>query len=431
MNIRLYNARILTMEVGEEIFRGEVWIKNENIAYVGTNSDIAEAGPAIPHIKWDFEIDCGDNLLMPGLKNAHTHSAMTFLRSYADDLPLSEWLNTKVFPYEAKLSSGDIYELTRLAVMEYVTSGVTSIFDMYLNPDAIAESCRDTGMRCVLCGNVNDHTSSPEKMADEYERLNEFNPLISYRLGMHAEYTCSKNLLERIAKVVQNYKAPFYCHMSETASEVESCKERYGKTPGLLLNELGMFDFGGGIFHGVHLTDEEMDILQEKKFSVITNPGSNLKLASGIAPVSKLIKKGFNVAIGTDGPASNNALDMFREMYLVATLAKIRDNDAVSVDAGKVLAMATIGGAKAMGLDDADTLTAGKLADIILIDLAKPNMQPENNIVKNIVYSGGKSNVLMTMVGGKILYHNGSYNIGERPEVIYENCNKIAERILG
>nr|MCR4617528.1 amidohydrolase family protein [Lachnospiraceae bacterium] len=295
----------------------------------------------------------------------------------------------------------------------------------------IAESCRDTGMRCVLCGNVNDHTSSPEKMADEYERLNDFNPLVSYRLGMHAEYTCSKSLLDRINKVVHEYKAPFYCHMSETASEVEGCKERYGLTPGMFLDSMGMFDYGGGIFHGVHLTDEEMNVLEKRDISVITNPGSNLKLASGIAPVSKLLMNGYNIAIGTDGPASNNALDMFREMYLVATLAKIKDNDAVSVDAGKVLAMATIGGAKAMGLEDADILAAGKLADIILLDLHQPNMQPENNIVKNIVYSGSKSNVLMTMVGGKILYHNGIYNIGERPEVIYENCNKIAARILG
>jgi 5-methylthioadenosine/S-adenosylhomocysteine deaminase len=431
MNIRLYNARILTMESDKDIFRGEVWIKNERIAYIGTNEDILDAGPAIPHIKWDFEIDCGDNLLMPGFKNAHTHSAMTFLRSYADDMPLDEWLNNKVFPYEAKLSSGDIYELTRLAVMEYVTSGVTSIFDMYINLDAVAEACRDTGMRCVLCGNVNDHTSSPEKMAEEFERLNEFNPLISYKLGMHAEYTCSKKLLDRISKVVHKYKAPFYCHMSETKKEVEGCKERYGMTPGMFLDSLGMFDYGGGIFHGVYLTEEEMDVLEKKDVSVVTNPGSNIKLASGIAPVTELVTKGFNVAIGTDGPASNNALDMFREMYLVSTLSKIRDNDAVSIGADKVLGMATIGGARALELKDADILDTGKFADIILLDMHTPNMQPENNIVKNIVYSGSKSNVLMTMVGGKILYHNGVYNIGERPEIVYENCNKICERILG
>ena len=431
MNIRLYNARILTMRSGENIFRGEIWIKNDHIAYIGTDEDIADAGPAIPYITWDHQIDCGDDLLMPGFKNAHTHSGMTFLRSYADDMPLQEWLEKKVFPYEAKLSNDDIYELTRLAVMEYLTSGITSIFDMYLTPDTIAESCRDTGMRCVLCGNVNNHTSNPEKMEEEFEKLNDFNPLISYRLGIHAEYTCDERLIDSVNSLVHKHKAPFYCHMSETISEVESCKKRYGLTPGMMLDSKGLFEYGGGIFHGVHLTDEEIDVLDMRGVSVITNPGSNAKLASGIAPIAKLSKKGLNIAIGTDGAASNNALDMFREMYLVSVLSKLRENDPASIDAGKVLEMATVGGARAMGLDNADVLDTGKYADIILIDMHKPNMQPENNIIKNIVYSGSKSNVRMTMIGGKVLYLDGKYNIGERPEIIYENCNKIAERILG
>ncbi len=431
MNIRLYNARILTMEADCEIFRGEIWIKNEKIAYIGTNEDIADAGPAIPHIKWDFEIDCGDDLLMPGFKNAHTHSGMTFLRSYADDMPLQEWLTKKVFPYEAKLSNGDIYELTRLAVMEYASSGITTIFDMYLTPDSIAEACRDTGMRCVLCGNVNDHTSSPEKMEEEFEHLNDFNSLISYRLGIHAEYTTSKEILEKVNSLVHKYRAPFYCHMSETRAEVDSCRERYGLTPGMMLDSLGIFEYGGGIFHGVHLTEEEMDVLEMRGVSVITNPGSNAKLASGIAPVAKFIEKGMNVAIGTDGAASNNALDMFREMYLVSVLSKLREDDPASIDAAKVLEMATVGGAKAIGLMDADVLATGKYADIILINMHKPNMQPENNIIKNIVYSGSKDNVRMTMIGGKFVYFDGKYNIGEKPEVIYENCRKISERILG
>ena len=199
----------------------------------------------------------------------------------------------------------------------------------------------------------------------------------------------------------------------------------------MMLDSKGLFEYGGGIFHGVHLTDEEIDVLNMRGVSVITNPGSNAKLASGIAPIAKLSKKGLNIAIGTDGAASNNALDMFREMYLVSVLSKLRENDPASIDAGKVLEMATVGGARAMGLDNADVLDTGKYADIILIDMHKPNMQPENNIIKNIVYSGSKSNVRMTMIGGKVLYLDGKYNIGERPEIIYENCNKIAERILG
>ena len=240
----------------------------------------------------------------------------------------------------------------------------------------------------------------------------------------------TKELIDSVCSVVHRYKAPFYCHLSETRDEVEDCRKRYGLTPARYLDEVGLFEYGGGIFHGVHLTEEEMDILAMRDVSVITNPGSNLKLASGIAPVAKLAEKGINLAIGTDGAASNNALDMFREMYLVSTLSKIRENDAASFDATKVIKMATWGGAQAMGLRDANVLATGKYADIIMIDMHQPNMQPENNIVKNIVYSGSKKNVKMTMIGGKILYAEGRYNIGESPERIYENCNRIAERIL-
>ena len=431
MNIRLYNARILTMEKNRDIFRGEVWVKNDKIVYVAAKEELEAIDPkTLPHIAWDYELDCGDNLLMPGFKDAHTHSGMTFLRSYADDVPLNEWLEKKVFPYEAKLTPEDIYELTRLAVMEYVTSGITSVFDMYLTPDTIAEACMDTGMRCVLCGNVNNHTSTPERMADEYQRLNNISPLISYQLGFHAEYTCTKDLIYKIASLAHRFRAPIFCHASETKAEVAACKEKYGMTPVMFLDSMGMFTYGGGIFHGVELTDTDIDIMHMRRVSVVTNPASNLKLASGIAPIAKLDNRKINVAIGTDGAASNNALDMFREMYLTSALSKIYENDAASLDAVRVLRMATTHGAKAMRLNKADILAKGKLADIILLDMHQPNMQPENNIVKNIVYSGSKSNVRMTMVGGKVLYKDGTYNIGVSPETVYKNCNEIAQRIL-
>ena len=166
-------------------------------------------------------MDCRDNLLMPGFKDAHTHSAMTFLRSYADDVPLQTWLNEKVFPMEAKLTGEDIYELTKLAVLEYLTSGITSIFEMYLTPDTIAEACIDMGMRCVLTGGLNNFSSSPEQMEEEYLKWNKQNPLISYQLGFHAEYTCSKELIYRVAQLAHKYHAPVYTHLAETRKEVE------------------------------------------------------------------------------------------------------------------------------------------------------------------------------------------------------------------
>lgn len=432
MNIRLYNARILTMEKDRPVFTGEVWIRNEKIAYVADDRELEEEWKKseFPRIAWDIELDCRGNLLMPGFKNAHTHSGMTFLRSYADDVPLQEWLNEKVFPMEAKLTGEDIYELTRLAVLEYLTSGITSIFDMYLTPDTVAEACLDMGMRCVLVSGLNDFSSSVEQVEQEYLKWNKRNSLISYQLGFHAEYTCSKELLNKVAALAHRYRAPVYAHIAETKTEVEQCRQRYGMTPAVLLDSLGMFEFGGGGYHCVHMTPEDMDVFRKRRMHVITNPGSNTKLASGIAPISEFVRRKIPVAIGTDGPASNNCLDMFREMFLVTGLSKLREQDAASMDAMQVLRMATVHGARAMRLNRADVLAKGKLADIIMIDLHQPNMQPLHNIPKNLVYSGSKANVCMTMVNGKILYRNGEFNVGEDPEEIYRRCNRIVKRML-
>ncbi len=431
MTIRFYNARILTMEEDRPIFEGEIWVKDERILYVGDGKDkVSVPGENGPEgIRWDEETDCGGNLLMPGFKNAHTHSGMTLLRSYADDLPLQSWLNEQVFPVEAKMSAEDIYHLTKLAVLEYLTSGITAIFDMYLTPESIAAACSETGMRCVQTGAVNNFSQSAEAVERWCRELNGKDPLISFLPGFHAEYTCSRELLERMAELSGRLKAPVYMHLSETKSEVEGCVERYGMTPGMFLDSLGMFEYGGGAYHCVWLTPEETELFKRKNVSVITNPASNMKLSSGIAPIQDFLKAGLNVAIGTDGPASNNCLDMFREMFLVTGLAKIREQDASAVDAMEVLKMATVNGAKAMGLAEADVLAEGRLADMIMIDLHQPNMQPLNNIAKNIVYSGSKLNVKMTMIHGKILYRSGTFHIHDEPEKIYAKANEIIEKL--
>ena len=432
MNIRLYNARILTMQEGEQIFEGEIWIRDDRILYVGDgkNVDGVYDELKIPCLIWDREVDCEKNLLMPGFKNAHTHSGMTVLRSYADDLPLKDWLNKQVFPVEAKLTAEDICELTKLAVLEYLTSGITAVFDMYLTPESIARAFDEMGMRCVQVGAVNNFSQSLELVEKMYQKLNQGSPLQSYMLGFHAEYTCSPELLKGIAALAHKYKAPVYTHLSETKEEVAGCRERYGVTPLKYLDGLGIFDYGGGGYHCVHVTEEEIGIMKAKGLYAVTNPGSNTKLASGIAPVSDFLKAGIPVAIGTDGPASNNCLDMFREMFLVTGLAKLKQKDASAVDAMEVLKMATVNGALAMGLRDADILAAGKLADIIMIDLMQPNMQPINNIPKNIVYSGSKSNVAMTMIGGRILYEKGRFFLAEQPEDIYRKAGQIKERLV-
>ena len=422
MNIRIYNARILTMAEGEAIFIGELHVKGNRIAYVGPA--LSETDTA-----WDREIDANGNVIMPGFKNAHTHSGMTFLRSYADDLPLLDWLNEQVFPMEAKLTPEDIYHLSKLAIMEYLTSGITANFDMYLTPDTIAKASRECGYRTVMVGGLNNFSQSFEGMEEWMNKYNDPEDLVTFQLGFHAEYTNSYENLEKLAALAHKYKAPISAHSSESKSEVEGCIERYGVTPTVLFDKLGMFDYGGSYYHCIHMTDEDIQIMAEKGIYAVTNPGSNVKLASGIARIEDMMDAGVKIAIGTDGPASNNCLDMFREMFLVTALAKIKGENAAALSADHVLRMATVNGAHCMGLLDADVLAEGKLADLIMIDLHQPNMQPINNIEKNIVYSGSKQNVKMTMVNGKILYEDGAFFIGADAEEIYEKANKIIDRM--
>lgn len=427
MRIRIYNARILSMNNNTDIFEGELWIKDDKIEYVGDS--VSENEIAAKGISFDRSIDAKMNLVMPGFKNAHTHTAMTAMRSYADDLPLQEWLETKIFPIEAVMTADDLYELTRLGNMEYLTSGITSCFDMYLDPYAIAKSCEDFGMRIVQVSGFNKFGPSLEEVENRFLKLNNKNPLSSFMLGFHAEYTCQKEDIMGISELAHKYKAPVYAHNSETKREVEECIERYNMSPTKLMDQLGIFDYGGGGYHCVYFDDDDINIFKEKNLSVVTNPGSNTKLASGVAPISKFLDAGINVAIGTDGPSSNNCLDMFREMFLVTGLSKLKEMDASAVKPSEVLKMATVNGAKAMGLNDCDCLAAGKQADLIMIDLHQPNMQPINNIVDNLVYSGSKMNVKMTVIAGKILYENGEYNIGVDPEEVYSKANTIIRRL--
>ena len=424
MNIRIYNARILTMAEGSSLFQGELHVNGTKISYVGP--ELTEVSG-----EWDREIDAKGNVIMPGFKNAHTHSAMTFLRSYADDLPLLDWLNKQVFPMEAKLTPDDIYHLSKLAIMEYLTSGITANFDMYLTPDTIAQASRECGFRTVMTGGFNNFSQSLEELERWYNTYNAPEDLVTFRFGFHAEYTNSKENLEKLSALIHKYQAPIDVHSSESKSEVEGCLERYGKTPTALFEELGLLDFGGSHYHCIHMTDEDIEIMAKKGIFAVTNPASNMKLASGIARIEDMLEKGVHIAIGTDGPASNNCLDMFREMFLVTALAKIKGDNAAALSADKVLKMATVEGAHCMGLYNADVLAEGKFADLIMIDLHQPNMQPLNNIEKNIVYSGSKQNVKMTMVDGKILYEDGKFNIGISPEEVYEKANEIINRMRG
>ena len=423
MNTRLYNARILSMDGDCKITEGEIWVEGEKISYVGkavSDEEIEKKG-----ISFDTVRNCNGNVLMPSFKDAHTHSAMTGMRSYADDMPLWEWLSTKIFPLEAKLTAEDMYEFNRLAILEYLSGGISAVFDMYMHPEECSRACEEMGIRFVGCCDINKFGPDISEVEKRFETLNKNNGYSSYIIGFHAEYTCTKELLENLAGIAAKYKSPVFTHNSETRKEVDECIERHGMTPTALFESIDMFRYGGGGYHCVYLNDEDIEIFKKHDLTVVTNPGSNTKLASGIAPVSRYLDEGIRVAIGTDGPSSNNSLDMFREMFLTTGLAKLRENNAAAVVPKEVLKMATVNGAKCMNLNDCDVLAPGKYADIIMLDMHQPNMQPFNNIVDNIVYSGSRANVAMTMVGGKILYEDGKFNCGVDPEKIYETANAL------
>ena len=413
--IKFTNGIILDKDFN--LVKTDVYVDKNKIVSVGDKE-----------LNADRVYDLKGNLLMPSFKNAHTHSAMTFARSYADGLPLHEWLNTKIFPLEAKLTGEDIYWLSQLAFLEYLTSGITACFDMYYEPDDYVKASVDLGFRSVLCGAINDFKESAETLEEYYNLYNNFNELISYKIGFHAEYTTSRALMEKVAALAEKYKAPVFVHSSETKSEVDGCIERYGKTPTALFDELGMFNYGGGAFHSVWVSDNDIEILKNRGVWAVINAGSNCKLASGIAPVKKMLDKGVNLSVGTDGASSNNSLDMFKEMFLICATQNIDNMDASSIDAEDILKMATIGSAHCMGLYDCDVIDEGKTADLIVIDLNRPNMRPFNNIKKNIVFSGSKENVLMTMINGKILYDNREF-VSADTELIYKKSQEIIDRI--
>ncbi|MDE5995588.1 MAG: amidohydrolase family protein, partial [Eubacterium sp.] len=243
--IRFYNGKVLSFKNGTEITNDEVWVDGAKIVYVGKSFNK----------KADREINLNGNLLMPSFKNAHTHSAMTFARSLADDLPLQPWLYELIFPMEAKLTGEDIYHLSKLAFLEYLTSGISACFDMYYFPEDMARASVDFGFRTVMTCGLNNFKESIEKLEEYYNTFNNYNELISYKLGFHAEYTTSKELLEGVSALAQKYKAPVFTHSSETESEVKECIERYGKTPTALFDELGLFNYGGCAYHSVWVDD--------------------------------------------------------------------------------------------------------------------------------------------------------------------------------
>lgn len=427
------NANVLNknFEINENY---DVFVDGNRISKIGKNLNQDELFKGAKDEKENKVIDCNGNYLIPGFKNAHTHNAMVFIRSLSDDLTLDKWLEKYCFPNEAKLTYEDIYYFTVLGIMENLSSGVTGSMDMYLDNYAVADASLKTGFRITLCDTLQKFN---KKIAPEeyYLNLNNYKNdngnFVRYTLGMHAEYTNTKETLKLVSDLTHKYKATFFTHNSETKKEFDECKERWGGlTPTQVFEEYGLFDYGGGCYHCVWIDDKDIEIFKKHNLIAVTCPGSNVKLASGIPPVKKFLDKGMRVAIGTDGPASNNAIDIFREMYLTTTLQKVTERDPAILNPKEILNMVFVNGASCLFHEDADCIEEGKLADLVLIDVNRPNMQPLNTFINNLVYAADKTNVKMTMIDGVIRYMDGKFNIGEDESYVYKKCNELLKNLL-
>ena len=362
------------------------------------------------------EFNLVDHALIPGLINAHGHAAMSLLRGAADDLPLHSWLQDYIWPLESRwVSEQFVYEGTQLAIAEMLMCGTTCFADMYFFPDAAARAAKEIGIRTQLCCPVLDFPSAWAADADEYiskaiqlHDTYRHHPLINVAFGPHAPYTVSDAPLRKIAILAEEMDVTIHMHVHETAQEIQDAEAATGKRPLERLASLGLVSPRLLCVHATQLTDADIALLHESGASVVHCPESNLKLASGFCPVAKLHKTGINVALGTDGAASNNDLDMFAEMRTAALIGKAVAGDASAVPALHALQMATINGARALGMEDSiGSLEPGKMADIVAVKLDTFNAMPLYNIVSHLVYSTQSSQVSHVWVGGRLLLEGG------------------------
>ena len=424
MSILIKQSLILTMEEEngqlKPPFRGDILVEGDKISRIAANLPAEESASA--------QVIKGRHLLaMPGLINAHNHAAMTLFRGFGDDMALMDWLNNKIWPAEEKMTATDILLGTRLALLEMIKSGTAAFADMYGFCEQVVEAVAEAGCRASICQGIVAFT--PEMGAQKLEQGLDF--ALHYRgacegrittmLGPHAPYTCSAELLTQIAQAGREHKLPLHIHVLETKDEVAQIAARDGCRPVELLERCYFFrDNKVLAAHGVWLNEEEITCLSAHDVSVAHCPASNLKLASGLAPVTELMAAGVNVAVGTDSACSNNNLDMFEEIKLAALAAKVRELDPLALPAATALEMATVNGAKALGLAGCGILAAGNEADIILINIDRPHFTPKHDLISHLVYAASGSDVDTVMVAGKLLMQKRVLQTLDEERIIYE-----------
>ena len=403
-----------------------IMIDRDKIAAIGEVPDGFRAAKVI---------DGTGKFAVPGFINAHTHASMTLFRSYADDMNLMDWLNNMIWPAEAKMQEEDIYWGAMLAAVEMIEGGTTTFADMY-GPymEKVAEAANDAGLRAVLSrGIIGVAPDGDAKIEENVSLYKDFNGAADGRItvmfGPHAPYTCPPDFLRKVASAAQSLGAEIHIHMAETKAEVEQIVKEYGKRPFRYVEETGLFDGKGTLAaHCVHLDDEDIAIIKKHAIRVAHNPGSNMKLASGIAPVPRLLKEGVCVALGTDGASSNNNLDMLEEINLAAMLHKVSTLDPLAVPARTALKMGTEYGAKAVGLTGVGKLEAGYKADITLFDMAGAAWYPRNDLASQLVYSAHADSASTVLVDGRVLMEDGELLTLDKERIFYE-AQKCAERL--
>ncbi len=414
-NILLKNAEVL-MSDGE--------VQQADIAIEG--SKITHVGQIPPSWQNDRVIDGANKLALPGFVNTHTHAAMTLFRSYADDMLLMDWLQNKIWPAEANLEEDDVYWGTLLAIAEMLKSGTTTFADMYFYMPQVAHAVAESGIRAVLSRGLTGISPTAEQALVESEDFfrqyhNTADGRITVMLGPHAPYTCPPDYLKKVVSLAQRLGAEIHMHLAETADEVANCQKQYGKSPIARMDELGILDCGVLAQHCVHLSLDDIEIMRKKNVRVAHNPGSNMKLASGIAPVPQMLNAGLCVGLGTDGAASNNNLDMLEELRLAAMLHKVNTFDPLVIPAKTAVAMATTSGAKALNLEMVTgKIAPGYQADIILVDMHKPHWYPRHDRLSLLTYAAGAGDIHTVLVAGQILLDNHHLTSIDEERLIYE-----------
>jgi len=401
-DIVINNGTILTLDSKNSILEnGFLCIRGDSIFKIGTGNPTS--------FKAEKIIDAGGGLILPGLVNCHTHAAMSLFRGLADDLPLMEWLNNYIFPAESKMDAEFVYTGTLLALAEMIMSGTTTFCDMYLFEDEVAKAARKAGVRCLVGEVLYDFPSpnygSVEKGLEYTESLIQKwhnDPMVSIAVEPHSLFTCSPKLLTASNELALKYNVPLIIHVAETLTEVNEIKKKYGKTPVKHLDSLGLLGPYLIADHCVHLEAPDIKTMAAHGVKVVHNPESNMKLASGIAPVPEMLARGLTVGLGTDGCASNNNLDLFSEMDTAAKLHKVNMLDPTVMNSITVLRMATIQGARVLGLQDiTGSLEVGKKADVIVIDTHKPHLTPMYNATSHLVYAARGSDVRHSIINGQ------------------------------